>query len=1073
MRLDNTIACLTPALLLLTELKDAFGPPFVQSIANTIQSLINVVQNVKRNKTECAQVMEPIHQIVYGILNLYIKSETVGSLPPLMLYDVGRFMETLHKIYTYIETQQEGNKIKNLFRINEMKNLLRDCHAGLNQAMEVFGIQTQGETLNDAREFKNRADLMHSELIKMVETLSDTSIISEGASVLGTFNESGNSSTSFSMLPSQPKIFHGREQELENVLKLLSETSPRIAILGGGGMGKTSLARAALHHPDIASKFEHIFFVSAEAATTSIELAALLGLHLGLNPGRDLTKAVVQLLSRTPASLLILDNLETVWEPMKTRAGVEKLLCLLSEVGHLALMITMRGAERPAHVQWTHPFLLPLQPLSDDAAKQTFMDITDDAYTVDEVDQLLGFTGNMPLAVDLIAHLTDYEGLPNILSRWESEKTSMLSVGLDRQSNLDASISLSLSSPRITAGSKELLRLLSILPNGLSDVELVQADLGIANILSSKAVLMATSLAYQDRNKRLLLLMPIREYIQRLLPPSESSIHLLQRHFYALLNLYKTYGGPQLQPVVKQITVNLANLYEVLKRGLYPSAPTLAETIYCVLYLNSFHRITGRDHTTLMNDIKGLLPELCDHQLEICFLLEVLMSPRYWPLVSQETIAQAIGHLGHINDPLLQSKFYTAAGIHSFSYKSDSQEATKFLKQALQLSELCGDITQQCNVLLQMSSQEHRSGLHSSGLNHASVAWKLAKLSGDLYQQARANQEGAMCSIGLGEYQQCAAQLQSARELLCMCGMSGGSVDRSITVLQAEVHLLKSEYSQCRDINSYLVENTSPQENSLFHAIALLNIAQIDTIIGVASQEVYHNLHSAREIFRNDNHPKETLFMCDTVQASMELRDGEFTRARDTFETCLHLSWGTSHGVGSVCLAQLANIKSWPASASQYKWPTIYLAFACKSKDKLALHQGLLFFGDIFIINDDEYTATNLYHVALAGFTQMDVHHSRAQCMSRLGDLANKQGDTSEAITFWKAAQPLFERSSQSKDVTEIHSKLARIEQAYPKNIMTLETLNAPVHLVTEISEIENGQSMDEHALGPTASITI
>ncbi|KAF8164586.1 hypothetical protein K438DRAFT_1984516 [Mycena galopus ATCC 62051] len=92
-RIDNITACLTPALLLLTEFNDVFGPPFVQSIANTIQSLIGMVQNVKRNKIECAQLMEPIHQIVYGILNLHIKSETVGCLSPSMLDNIGTFME--------------------------------------------------------------------------------------------------------------------------------------------------------------------------------------------------------------------------------------------------------------------------------------------------------------------------------------------------------------------------------------------------------------------------------------------------------------------------------------------------------------------------------------------------------------------------------------------------------------------------------------------------------------------------------------------------------------------------------------------------------------------------------------------------------------------------------------------------------------------------------------------------------------------------------------------------------------------------------------------------------------------
>ncbi|KAJ6490050.1 hypothetical protein C8R45DRAFT_826430, partial [Mycena sanguinolenta] len=278
--------------------------------------------------------------------------------------------------------------------------------------------------------------------------------------------------------------FYGREAELTDMLRILGRPLPRIAILGGGGMGKTSLAKAALHHPDTLTIFQQRFFVSAEPASTSIELAALIGLHIGLNPGKDLTKAVVQYFLKQPSCLLILDNLETVWEPIQSRAGVEEFLSLLSEVNHLGLMITMRGAERPAKVQWTRPFLSPLEPLSDYAAQQTFMDITDNAHSIADFNRLLNFTDNMPLAVDLLAHLVDYEGLGNVLNRWEVEKTAMLSVGYDRRSNLDASISLSLSSPRLTSESKKLLSLLSILPNGLSDAELMQCKAPISNILS-------------------------------------------------------------------------------------------------------------------------------------------------------------------------------------------------------------------------------------------------------------------------------------------------------------------------------------------------------------------------------------------------------------------------------------------------------------------------------------------------------------------------------------------------------------------------------------------------------------
>ncbi|KAJ7890393.1 hypothetical protein B0H13DRAFT_1577537, partial [Mycena leptocephala] len=130
-------------------------------------------------------------------------------------------------------------------------------------------------------------------------------------------------------LPPKPKIFHGRESELQHIIESLTQDSPRMAILGGGGMGKTSLARAALHHPNITNKFEDRYFVSAESATNSVELAAQIGMHLGLNPGKDLTKPVIQYFTRKLASLLIINNLETTWEPMQSRSGVEEFLSLL------------------------------------------------------------------------------------------------------------------------------------------------------------------------------------------------------------------------------------------------------------------------------------------------------------------------------------------------------------------------------------------------------------------------------------------------------------------------------------------------------------------------------------------------------------------------------------------------------------------------------------------------------------------------------------------------------------------------------------------------------------------------
>jgi Cdc6-like AAA superfamily ATPase len=149
-----------------------------------------------------------------------------------------------------------------------------------------------------------------------------------------------SSSNSLSLLPSDPKIFHGRESELSAIVQSFSREVPRIAILGAGGMGKTSLSRAVLHHPELTCRYDqHRLFVPCDTVSTNIQLAGLIGAHIGLKSGKDLTWPVIRHFSSGPPTLLILDNLETVWEPAESRADVEKFLCHLTDVEHLALIV--------------------------------------------------------------------------------------------------------------------------------------------------------------------------------------------------------------------------------------------------------------------------------------------------------------------------------------------------------------------------------------------------------------------------------------------------------------------------------------------------------------------------------------------------------------------------------------------------------------------------------------------------------------------------------------------------------------------------------------------------------------
>ncbi|KAJ7119665.1 hypothetical protein C8R44DRAFT_737445 [Mycena epipterygia] len=934
--ISNIIASLTPAVTLLNTVDGAFGTPFIQAITNTTTSLINTVQNVKRNKYECLQLMENIDQILYAIVNLHIKSETAGSVLPSTLDHIGKFTETLHKIHAFLGAQQDGNKIKHFFRQSEMNTLRKDCHVGLKEALEVFKAETGLLTATNIAELQKRKKKMHQELLELIENLSDGSI---------------------------------------------SDSSSSIYQSTAGSQNR--------------------FFITADSATTSIALAALMGSHMGLKPGTDLTKPVLQYLSGIPPCLLVLDNLETPWEPLQSRAGVEEFLSLVTDVPHLALIITMRGAERPVKVRWTRPFLEPLKPLSYTAAKQTFIEIADDCHDSKDIDRLLQLTDNMPLAVDLIAHLVDYEGCSNVLARWETEKTSLLSAGYDKGSNLDASIAVSLVSSRMTScpGAKDLLSLLSVLPDGLSDVELLQYNLPIEDLLRCRATLLCTSLAYYDNEKQLKSLVPVREYIYHHYPPSPLLFHALCKYFHSLLDLFWKYRGlHQSKTKIKQITSNIGNLQQLLLLELHPENQDLADAINCALRLNYFCRVIGHGPTGLMDHIPAVFPQPCDHQVEVKYLIEMFCNGPQYPIANPDLlIDKGITHLHQLNDPVLEAQF---------------------LEKALLLATICGDSRQYFTALEQIVQLKNNSSDYSAAQIHAHEVQHIPQLSGNLY-------------------------LELKLEVMCLI-----AEDPDIMFHLAEVHLLKSEYPDAQSIYNELAQDVSVQRDPYLYPLVLLNIAQIDVIIGADVCQVQENVENAKTKFSSLELIK-AVNQCETILADLNLREGNTRIAKKLLQQCLNTAWRNDPQATSYCLERLADVGRWTSTGINWSdtWSIIYLVHAHKTQEKAALYRALRSVGDTFVSEGDEYTAHSLFSIALEGFTYMDIHCGRADCMLRLGDIAKHRGDLVKAADLWRDAHPLFERSLQLKETAQINTRLVSIDQemldTHQKTLAYLNKLEA------------------------------
>ena len=283
------------------------------------------------------------------------------------------------------------------------------------------------------------------------------------------------SSPAFPQGPTTPQIFFGHDVELMQIVDMITANvgshPSRIAILGPGGYGKTTLAHAVLTAEVIRENFgDAIYFIPCESVTSSGALLNELGKTLGvLEGGTNTLWSRIQAILTSKDSIICFDNFESPWDQnAETKHSVEALLSRVTETPHVTVLITMRGAERPAQTQWTQPFLRPLETLDHNSAKEIWQAIAGN-YD-DSSEKLIQAVDYVPLAVDLLSHLSQVTPPQLLWEEWNSKQIKAIQTGQEhRLSNLEYSIQLSVDSGRMKANpaAKNLLGVLSMLPDGL------------------------------------------------------------------------------------------------------------------------------------------------------------------------------------------------------------------------------------------------------------------------------------------------------------------------------------------------------------------------------------------------------------------------------------------------------------------------------------------------------------------------------------------------------------------------------------------------------------------------------
>jgi hypothetical protein len=211
----------------------------------------------------------------------------------------------------------------------------------------------------------------------------------------------------------------------------------------------------------------------------------------------------------------------------------------------------------------------------------------------------------------------------------------------------------------MTPGAQELLSILSMLPDGLADADLVQAKLPILDILACKATLIQTALAFVGQDQHLKVLVPIREHILNIHPPANALKLRLREHFHEILDLWNQFKNLNVTDIQPQISQNLGNFNTVLHDGLEPQGPDIIQNFKSILFLNHFYRRVHNTYSRLFLHLSGQMLYWKDNQIFGEYLIELLETTDYLPdLDLNSDITLGTQHFTS-KDPLKQGKTQT------------------------------------------------------------------------------------------------------------------------------------------------------------------------------------------------------------------------------------------------------------------------------------------------------------------------------------------------------------------------------------------------------------------------------
>lgn len=539
----------------------------------------------------------------------------------------------------------------------------------------------------------------------------------------------GRSRVRAPVLPRVP-YFLGRDAlATEVVTALVGEIPQSVVLLGGPGIGKTTVSLAVLHRPPVARRFgTRRAFARLDGATNVDAAIGAVAQAAGVGPTSDLRGALRAWLCEAPA-LVVLDNLETPHDA--DPAATEALLAWLTEIPDVVVLASVRGSGRPSGVAWR---AVDLRPLGPQAAAEIFCALAPEhAANREKVLDLVAPLGGVPLAIALLAHAAHGNDLSNLRREWHAQRTATLGGGgTDKHVNWAACVEVSFARPRMTVDAERLARVLALLPEGAAAEDLPEL---VPNGPAAARLLAQVGLAYFDAG-RLRMLPPVRDHVAAARRPELVDRARAAEHYRTLVeSLGPKAGKHGGREAIARLGPEWGNVEVMMRWGLEAAEPT--KWIDAAVALCNFVRFSGIGRSEVLEQAlrraeragDGIRAVMCGHAIGLIAIHRSDLNGAHSRFETALALSREAGQT------LDEAKCIERLGEIALA-RSDLAEARRQYETALVLFRLVGERRGEANCILSLGHIALRRSQHEEARHRYDTALPLYRQTGSVLGEA-------------------------------------------------------------------------------------------------------------------------------------------------------------------------------------------------------------------------------------------------------------------------------------------------------------------------------------------------